>query len=77
MLADVIKTPRPPLLAVHLEAKDDSLVSVLLSRCAFVFEGPGEPLELSLILAFTSLSVTSSAIAPFEESLAPAAHIDA
>jgi hypothetical protein len=76
VLADVIKTPRSALPAVHLEAQEDSLVSVLLSLGAFVFEGHGEPLELSLEAAFTSPPMTSRAMARLEDSLAPAAHED-
>jgi hypothetical protein len=49
---------------------------VFLSRCPFVFEDMGEPLELSLKASFTSLPVTSRAMAPFEDSFAPAAHED-
>ena len=67
---------RSPLPAVHLEAQEDSLGSVLLSQGAFVFEGMGEPLELSLEAAFTSPPMTSRAMARLEDSLAPAAYED-
>jgi hypothetical protein len=70
----VIKMLRSPLPAVHLEALEDSLGSVLLSQGAFVFEGNGEPLELSLILAFAHLTVTFHTMPIFEACLAAAAH---
>ena len=60
--------------AVHLEALEDSLGSVLLSQGAFVFEGNGEPLELSLILALAGLPVSLRAMSIFESCLAAAAH---
>jgi hypothetical protein len=74
VLADVIEMPGSPLPAVHLEAQEDSLGSVLLSQGAFVFEGNGEPLQLSLILALAGLSVSLRAIPIFEACLAVAAH---
>ena len=74
MLADVVEMPGPALLAVHLEAHEVARLPALLSRCASVSEGPSEPLQLSLMLAFTSLAVTPRAMARNEESLAPAAH---
>ena len=74
MLADVVEMPGPALLAVHLEAHEVARLPALLSRGASVSEGIGEPLQLSLMLAFTSLAVTPRAMAREEESLAPAAH---
>ena len=77
MLADVIKTPGSPLPAVHLEDQEDSLGSVLLSQGAFVFEGNGEPLQLSLILSLANLSVSRRAMPIIEACLAAATHEDA
>jgi len=77
VLADVVEMPGPPLPAVHLEAQEDSLGSVLLSQGAFVFEGNGEPLELSLILALAGLPVSLRAMPIFEACLAAAAHEEA
>ena len=74
VLADITEMPGSPLPAVHLEAQEDSLGSVLLSQGAFVFEGNGEPLELSLILAFAHLTVTFHTMPIFEACLAAAAH---
>ena len=74
MLADVIEMLGSPLPAVHLEAQEDSLVSVLLSQGTFVSEGNGEPLELSLILALAGLPVSLRAMPIFEACLAAAAH---
>ena len=77
MLADVIEMPGSPLPTVHLEAQEDSLGTVLLSRGTFVFEGNGESLELSLILAFAHLTMTFHTMALFEACLAATAHEDA
>jgi len=74
VLADVIEMPGSPLPAVHLEAQEDSLGSVLLSQGASVFEGNGEPLQLSLILALAGLPVSRRAMPIFEAYLAAAAH---
>ena len=75
MLADVVGMPGPALLAVHWEPQEGPRLPALLSRGASVTDGPGEPLQLSLVLAFTSLAVTPRAMAREEESLAPAAHV--
>ena len=77
MLADVAEMPMPALLPIHWWPKEDPCLPALLSGGAPVSEGPSEPLQLSLILAFTSLSVTPRAMACEEESLAPAAHLGA
>ena len=77
MLADVVEMPGPALLAVHLEAHEGAPLPALLSRGASVSEGIGEPLELSLMLALTYLSVCSRTMSRFKTSLAPAAHEDA
>ena len=74
VLADVAEMPGPALLPVHWEPQEDPRLPALLSRGASVSEGPSEPLQLSLMLAFTSLAVTPRAMAREEESLAPAAH---
>ena len=76
VLADVTEMPGSPLPAVHLEAQEDSRLPALLSRGASVLEGIGEPLELSLILAFADLSVTSCSMACFKKILAPSAYED-
>jgi hypothetical protein len=76
VLADVAETHRSALPAVHLEAQADSHRSALLGRGASVSEGPGEPLELWLILVLADLPVTSCSVARLEEILAPAAHED-
>ena len=65
---------RSALLPVHWEAQAVSLGPVLLCWGASVFEGVGEPLELSLVLALANLSVCSRTMSPFKTSLAPAAH---
>ena len=65
------------MLPIHWEAQEVSLGSVLLCWCASVSERIGEPLELSLMLAFTYLSVCSRTTSPFETSLAPTAHEEA
>jgi hypothetical protein len=74
VIADVIEMPGSPLPAVHLDTQEDSLGSVLLSQSAFVFEGNGEPLQLSLILALAGLPVSLRAMPIFEACLAAAAH---
>ena len=74
MLADVAEMLRSPLLRIHWEPQEDPRLPALLSGGAPVSEGPGEPLQLSLMLAFTSLAVTPRAMAREEESLAPAAY---
>ena len=65
------------MLTIHLEAQEVSLGLVLLCWGASVFEGVGEPLELSLMLALTFLSVCSRTMSRFKTSLAPAAHEEA
>jgi hypothetical protein len=72
VLADMIEMPGSPLPTVHLEAQEDSLGTVLLSRATSVSEGIGEPLELSLEAAFTSPSVPFSGKASLKGFLAPA-----
>ena len=74
MLADVAEMLGPALLPIHWEPQEDPRLPALLSRGASVSEGPSEPLQLSLMLAFTSLAVTPRAMAREKESLAPAAH---
>ena len=76
MLADVAEMPRSALLAINWEASEVSLPSVFLSKGTFVCEGLVEPVKVSLILAFTALSMTSRAASPIEEFLAAAAHED-
>ena len=76
MLAYVTMMPRSALLPIYWEAQKDSLLSALLSRRASVSEGPGEPLELWLILALADLPMTSCSMALFEEIIAPAAYED-
>ena len=76
MLADVTAMCRSALSAVNWEAQADSLLSALLSRGTSVSEGHGESFKIFLISVLTSTSMTSRAIAPFEESLAPAAYED-
>ena len=77
MLEDVAGMPGPALLPIHWEPQADPRLPALLSRGASVFEGIGEPLELSLMLALAYLSVYSRCIARFKTSLAPAAHEEA
>ena len=77
VLADVAEMPRSALLTVNWEAQAHSSLSPLLSWGASVFEGIGEPLELSLMLALTYLSVCSRTASPLKTSLAPAANEDA
>ena len=62
MLADVAEMPRSALLPVNLEAQEVSLGPVLLCWGASVFEGIRKPLELSLMLVLTYLSVYSRTI---------------
>ena len=70
VLAYIPEMPRSALLPVHWEAQEGAL----LSQGASVSEGITEPLELSLMLALTYLSVYSRSMLPFEASLAPPAH---
>ena len=77
VLADVAGMPRSALPAVHWEAQEGPLGPALLCWGASVFEGIGEPLELSLMLALANFSVCSSIASPLKTSLAPAAHEDA
>ena len=77
VLADVAEMPRSALLPVNWVAQAHSSLSPLLSWGASVFEGIGEPLELSLMLALTYLSVCSRTASPLKTSLAPAAHEEA
>jgi len=65
---------RSALLPVHLEAQEVSPGPVLLCWGASVFEGVGEPLELSLMLALAYLSVCSHITSPIKTFLAPTAH---
>ena len=76
MLTDVTEMPRSALLAIYLEAQFHSRLPALLSGGASVSEGIGEPLELSLVLAFTSLPMNSRLMARVEPKLASAAHED-
>ena len=76
MLADVTEMPRSALLAINREAQLHSRLPALLSGGASVSEGIGEPLELSLVLAFTSLPMNSRLMARVEPKLASAAHED-
>ena len=77
VLADVAGMPGPALLAVHREPQEVPLGPALLCWGASVFEGVGEPLELSLMLALANLSVCSRFMSPFKTSLASAAHEEA
>jgi hypothetical protein len=74
VLADVAAMAGPALLAVHWEAQEVPLGPALLCWGASVFEGIGEPFELSLMLALAYLSVCSRTMSRFKTSLAPAAH---
>ena len=76
VLADVAGMPGPALLAVHWEPQEVPLGPALLCWGASVFEGVGEPLELSLMLALAYLSVCSRTASPLKTSLAPAAYED-
>ena len=76
MLADVTEMPRPALLAINWEAQLHSHLPALLSRGASVSERICEPLELSLVLAFTSLPMNSRLMARVEPKLASPAHED-
>ena len=67
---------RSALAAVYRESQEDSILPALLSRRASVFEGIGEPLELSLEAAFTSPSVPFSGKASLKGFLAPATYKD-
>ena len=77
MLADVVGMGRSALLTIYWEAQEISLGPVLLCWGASVFEGVGEPLELSLMLALANFSVSSRSISRFKTSLAPATHEEA
>ena len=77
VLADVAEMPGSALLAVDWEAQEVSLGPALLCWGASVFEGVGEPLELSLMLALTYLSVCSRITSPLKTFLAPTAHEEA
>jgi hypothetical protein len=77
VLADVAAMARSALLAVHWEAQEVPLGPALLCWGASVFEGVGEPLELSLVLALAYLSVHSRTMSRFKTSLATTAHEDA
>ena len=77
VLAHVAGMGRSTLLTIDWEAQEVSLGSVLLCWGASVFEGVGEPLELSLMLALADLSVCSRTKSRSKTSLAPAAHEDA
>ena len=77
VLADVAGMARSALLPVHWEAQEVPLGPALLCWGASVFEGVGEPLELSLMLALAYLSVCSRTASPLKTSLAPTAHEDA
>ena len=77
VLADVAGMARSALPVVHWEAQEVSLGPVLLCWGASVFEGIRKPLELSLMLALTYLSVCSRTASPLKTSLAPAAHEEA
>jgi hypothetical protein len=74
VLADIAEMPRSALLPINWEAQEDSRLSALLSRGTSISEGPGEPLELWLILVLADLSVTSCSVACLKKILAPAAH---
>ena len=77
MLADVAEMARPALLPINLEALLHQRLPALLSRGASVSQRIREPLELSLILALTYLSVCSRTISRFKTSLAPTTHEEA
>ena len=74
MLADVAGMGRSALLPVHWEAQEVSLGPVLLCWGASVFEGIRKPLELSLVLAFTSPPMNSRLMARVEPKLASTAN---
>jgi len=76
VLADVTEMPRPALLAINWEAQLHSHLPALLCRGASVSERICEPLELSLVLAFTSLPMNSRLMARVEPKLASPAHED-
>ena len=77
VLADVPEMPRSALLAINWEAQLHSRLPALLSRGASVSERICEPLELSLMLALTYLSVCSRITSPLKTFLAPTAHEEA
>ena len=74
MLADVAEMPGPALPPILWEPQEGPRLPALLGRGASVSEGPGEPLQLSLVLALADLAMTPRAMAREEECLAPAAH---
>ena len=76
MLADVAEMPGSALLPINWEAQFHPRFPALLSWSTSVSERIGEPLELSLVLAFTSLAVSSRLMARVEPKLASAAHED-
>ena len=76
VLADVAEMPGSALPAIHWKAQEDAHLPAPLSRGASVSEGNGEPLEVLLISALTSLSMPSRVFTSNEENLAAAAHED-
>jgi hypothetical protein len=66
--------PESALTGVLWEAQEDAHVSSLLRKGKFVFDGNGEPFELSLILALANLSVSHCAMPMVECFLAAVAH---
>ena len=76
VLADVAEMPGSALPAEHWQAHADAHLSALLSWGTFDRDGPGEALELLLVLALANLSVTSRSMALLEEIFAPAAYED-
>ena len=76
MLADVAKMPGSALPAIDWQAQESARLPALLSWGAFDRDGPGEALELSLVLALANLPVTSRSMALLEEIFAPAAYED-
>jgi hypothetical protein len=66
VLADMAEMLRSTMPAINWEAETYSHLSALLSRGTFVCDGIGEPLKLSLEVAFTNLSVTSRAMMPIK-----------
>ena len=75
MLADMAEMPRSALPPIHWEPQEDPHLPALLGRGASVSEGPGDPLQLSLVLSLADLAVTPRAMAREEESHAPAAQV--
>ena len=76
VLADVAGMPGSALPAEHWQAYADAHLPALLSWGAFDRDGPGEAIELSLVLALANPSVTSRSMALLEEIFAPAAYED-